>query len=136
MTTATRAPGAGIVRIASNYSVGDTVNRLAASLKEHNVLVFAHIDFSRDAGRAGLSMRPEQMLIFGNPKAGTPLMVSEPTVGLDLPLKALIWEDADGHVWLAYNEPGYILERHALPGTFSANLAAAVPLLEAAARGR
>jgi uncharacterized protein (DUF302 family) len=136
MTAATaRELGPGIVRIACNYSVRNTVDRLAGSLKERNVLVFAHIDFSGDAGRAGLTMRPEQMLIFGNPKAGTPLMVSEPTVGLDLPLKALVWEDADGHVWLAYNDPGYILERHALSNTFSANLAAVVPLLQAAAQG-
>lgn len=132
---ATRASGPGIIRIGSKYSVGETIERLAASLKERHVLVFAHIDFSGDAGRAGLTMRPEQMLIFGNPRAGTPLMISEPTVGLDLPLKALVWEDADGNVWLAYNDAGYILERHALPTTYSANLAAVVPLLEAAAQG-
>jgi len=135
-TVAARALGPGIVRIASNHSVRQTVERLTASLNEHHVLIFAHIDFSGDASRAGLSMRPEQMLIFGNPKAGTPLMVSEPTVGLDLPLKALVWEDEDGRTWLAYNDPGYVLERHALSSSFRANLAAVVPLLEAAAQGR
>jgi uncharacterized protein (DUF302 family) len=137
MTTATSREGApGVVRIASSHSVADTVDRLAASLKAHSVIVFARIDFSADADRAGLTMRPEQMLIFGNPKAGTPLMVSEPTVGLDLPLKALVWEDAEGLVWLGYNDPGYILERHGLSNAFAANLAAVAPLLEAAAQGR
>jgi uncharacterized protein (DUF302 family) len=131
----TREQGPGIVRIASNYSVGETIERLAASLKAHSVLVFAHIDFSGDAKRAGLAMRPEQMLIFGNPRAGTPLMLAEPTAGLDLPLKALVWEDTEGEVWLAYNDPGYILSRHALPGSLRANLAAVAPLLQAAAQG-
>jgi uncharacterized protein (DUF302 family) len=121
--------------MASRHSVAATLDRLQESLEERGVLVFARIDFSADAGRAGLSMRPEQMLIFGNPKAGTPLMVAEPLAGLDLPLRALVWEDSAGKVWLAYNDPDYLLHRHALPGTFQANLAAVIPLLEAAAQG-
>lgn len=135
-TEITRDSSPGIVRIASNYSVAQTVSRLAASLKAHGVLVFAHIDFSGDAERAGLAMRAEQMLVFGNPKAGTPLMVSEPIVGLDLPLKALVWEADDGRVWLAYNDPGYILERHGLSSAFRVSLGAVIPLLETAAQGR
>src|SRR6267143_565653 len=91
------------------------------------------IDFRGDAARAGLKMRAEQALIFGNPKAGTPLMQAVPTSGLDLPLRALVWEDADGKSWLAYNAPEYIIQRHGLPPAFSANLAASIPILEAAA---
>jgi len=95
-------------------------------------MIFARIDFSGDAGRAGLHMRPEQMLIFGNPKGGTPLMQAVPTVGLDLPLKALVWEDAEGRTWLAYNDPDYIVQRHAVESNLSINLAGVIPLLERA----
>jgi len=123
----------GIVRIASSHSVGVTMDRLESLLKERGIIVFARIDFSGDAARVGLTMRPEQLLIFGNPKAGTPLMLAAPTAGLDLPLKALIWEDADGKTWLAYNAPQYVVRRHDLASTLSTNLAAVVPILERAA---
>ena len=123
----------GIVRIASSHSVGVTMDRLESLLKERGIIVFARIDFSGDAARAGLTLRPEQLLIFGNPKAGTPLMQAAATAGLDLPLKALIWEDADGKTWLAYNTPQYVLRRHGLASTLSTNLAAVVPILERAA---
>ncbi len=125
---------AGVVRIACRHSVADTVERLEGLLKERAILVFSRIDFSGDAAKAGLTMRPEQLLIFGNPKAGTPLMAAEPTVGLDLPLKALVWEDAGGKTWIAYNDPGYIVQRHGLNPALAANLAAVVPLLEHAAQ--
>ena len=95
----------GFVQVRSHYSVVETLDRLEAMLKQHGVLVFARIDFSGDAGRAGLSMRPEQMLIFGNPKAGTPLMVAAPAAGLDLPVKLLVWEAADGVVWAVDQVP-------------------------------
>ncbi len=123
----------GIVRIASSHSVGVTMDHLESLLKERGIIVFARIDFSGDAARAGLTLRPEQLLIFGNPKAGTPLMQAAATAGLDLPLKALIWEDADGKTWLAYNTPQYVLRRHGLASTLSTNLAAVVPILERAA---
>ena len=110
-----------------------TVERLESLLKAKGVMIFARIDFSGDAGRAGLPMRPEQMLIFGNPKGGTPLMQAVPTVGLDLPLKALVWEDAEGRTWLAYNDPKYIVQRHAVESNLSINLAGVIPLLERAA---
>src|ERR1700722_5572661 len=90
----------GIVKIRSHYSVAVTTDRLETMLKERGIMVFARIDFSGDAERAGLAMRPEQLLLFGNPKAGTPLMLAEPAAGLDLPLKALVWEDVDGHAWI------------------------------------
>ena len=95
----------------------------------------AQIDFSGDAARAGLTMRAERLLIFGNPKAGTPLMQAEPAVGLDLPLKALVWQDASGQTQVAYNDPQYIIRRHGLAAALAANLAAVVPLIERAASG-
>jgi uncharacterized protein (DUF302 family) len=125
---------AGIVRIPSQHSVAVTMDRLEAQLVERGVLVFARIDFSGDAQRAGLSLRPQQMLIFGNPKAGTPLMVAVPTSGLDLPLKALVWEDTAGKAWIAYNDPQYLVRRHGLAPALSANLAAVIPLIERAAK--
>lgn len=124
----------GVVRIASAHSVPETTARLEALLKERGVLIFARIDFSGDAARAGLELRPEQMLIFGNPKAGTPLMQAQALAGLDLPVKALIFEDAAGQAWIAWNDPQYIVHRHALPATLAANLAAVVPLIERAAQ--
>jgi uncharacterized protein (DUF302 family) len=125
---------AGIVRIPSQHSVATTLERLESLLKERGIMIFARIDFSGDAARAGLSMRAEQMLIFGNPQAGTPLMQSAPTAGLDLPLKALVWEEADGNTSIAYNDPQYVVRRHGLDAALAANLAAAVPLIERAAR--
>lgn len=123
----------GITRIASRHSVSTTIERLQSLLKERGILVFALIDFSGDAARAGLAMRPEQLLIFGNPKAGTPLMLAEPAAGLDLPLKALVWEDAENKTWIAFNDPAYIVKRHALAPALSANLAAVLPIIERAA---
>jgi uncharacterized protein (DUF302 family) len=126
------AAESGVMRIASSHSVERSLTRLEGLLKERGVLVFARIDFSGDAGRAGLAMRPEQMIIFGNPRAGTPLMQAEPVAGLDLPLKALAFEDAGGKVWVAWNDPQYIVRRHALPPALAANLAAVTPLIERA----
>ena len=123
----------GVVRIPSSHTVAETVERLEGLLKERGVLIFARIDFSGDAARAGLAMRPEQMLVFGNPRAGTPLMQAEPAVGLDLPLKALAYEDPTGKTWVAWNDPQYIVRRHGLAAALAANLAAVVPLIERAA---
>ena len=120
----------GIVRIRSAQNVPQTVEKLEQLLRAHGLTIFARIDFSGDAARAGLTMRPEQMLIFGNPKGGTPLMQQAPTSGLDLPLKALVWEDDQGATWVGYNTPDYILQRHGLPSAMSANLAGAIPLLQ------
>lgn len=133
MSTAGEIPG--LVRLLSRHSVAATIDRLEASLKQRGIMVFARIDFGGDAARAGLRMQPEQMLIFGNPKAGTPLMLQVPAVGLDLPLKALAWQDAQTKVWVAYNDPQYIVRRHGIEAGLAANLAAVVPLIEAAAGG-
>lgn len=123
----------GIIRLASQHSVAGTIDRLEAGLKQRGILVFARIDFSGDAARAGLRMQPQQMLIFGNPKAGTPLMMQEPAVGLDLPLKVLAWEEAGPKVWVAYKDPQYIVRRYGLEAALAANLAAVVPIIAAAA---
>lgn len=122
----------GLVKLQSRHSVSTTTDRLEALLKERGIVVFARIDFSGDAERAGLKMPAEQMLIFGNPKAGTPLMVAMPAAGIDLPLKMLAWETPDGKVWAAYNDPQYVVQRHGLPAALAANLAAVVPLIERA----
>ena len=123
----------GFLRLPSRHSVTVTIDRLEASLRRRNVLVFARIDFGGDAARAGLRMQPEQLLIFGNPKVGTPLMLQVPAVGLDLPLKALAWEDAEAQAWIAYIDPQYIVHRFGVDGALAAHLAAAVPLIESAA---
>ena len=125
---------AGMIVLASAHSVMDTIARLETLLREKNVLIFARIDFSGDALRAGLELRPEQMLIFGNPQGGTPLMAQKPSVGLDLPLKALVWQDGDGKTWLGYNDPNYIVQRHGVDAALQKNLAAVIPLLESAVR--
>ena len=122
----------GIVRLRSVHSAAATLQRLEALLRERGVMVFARIDFSADAARAGLQLRAEQLLIFGNPRAGTPLMQAAPIAGLDLPLKALVWEDDSGQTWMACNDPHYIVQRHGLADALAANLAAVMPLLQQA----
>jgi uncharacterized protein (DUF302 family) len=120
----------GVIQLRSRHSVGVTIDRLEALLKQRGILVFARIDFSGDAERAGLRMPAEQILIFGNPKAGTPLMLAAPAAGLDLPLKLLAWEGPGGEVWVAYNDPQYVVQRYRLPANLAANLAAVAPLIE------
>jgi uncharacterized protein (DUF302 family) len=122
----------GLIRRESRHPAAATIHRLETLLTEKGVKIFATIDFSADARTAGLALRPELMLIFGNPKAGTPLMVERPTVGIDLPLKVLAWEDAAGQSWVAFNDPRYIIERHGLTESLAQNLAAVMPLIEKA----
>jgi len=124
----------GIVSVASNHSVPETLDRLESIAKTKGITIFARIDFSGDAARNGLEMRPAQLLIFGSPKAGTPLMVASPSAALDLPLKTLAWEDASGKVWVSYNAPEYIAARHGLPETLLQNIAGIKALVETAAR--
>jgi uncharacterized protein (DUF302 family) len=113
----------GFMSKSSKYSVDETLSRLKNILAEKKIAVFALIDHSGEAEMAGLSMRPTKLLIFGNPKGGTPLMVAAPTIAIDLPLKILIWQDADGHVWVSYNSPDYLAQRHQLPHDLVANIA-------------
>ncbi len=119
----------GFVSKASQHSVPETIQRLSALLKSKGVAIFALINHSGEAEKAGLKMRPTQLLVFGNPKGGTPLMVAAPSTAIDLPLKALVWEDADGKVWLSYNSPDYLQQRHGFPVDLEKNIAAIEPLL-------
>ena len=125
-------PNPGIVDVRSPRSVPETIDRLESLATARGLTIFARIDFSGDAERVGLSMRPMQMLIFGNPKAGTPLLVTAPRIGLDLPLKALAWVDESNGVWLSCNSPDYIVARHQLPRDLVANISGVVRLIEAA----
>jgi len=119
----------GFISKLSPHSVPETIQRLSALLKSKGVAIFALIDHSSEAEKAGLKMRPTQLLIFGNPKGGTPLMLAAPSTAIDLPLKALVWEDADGKVWLSYNSPDYLQQRHGFPADLEKNIAAIEPLL-------
>ena len=104
----------GLITIRSQSSVKATIDRLEASLGGSGVGIFARIDHRAGAISAGMSLRPTEVLIFGNPKAGTPLMQAKQTIGIDLPLKVLAWEDASGNVWITYNDPAWLAARHAL----------------------
>lgn len=104
----------GIVTLRSHYSVPVTLDRLMHALQQKHMTIFARIDHSKGAHEVGLTLRPTELLIFGNPKVGTKLMECKQTAGLDLPLKALAWQDATGRVWLSYNSPGYIARRDRL----------------------
>ena len=123
----------GVIDIASHHSVVDTIDRLESLVRASGLLVFARIDFSGDATRAGLTMRPMQALVFGNPRAGTPLLVASPRSGLDLPLKALAWQDADGKVWVSFNDPEYVVRRHELEEDLAKNIAGARAIITKAA---
>jgi uncharacterized protein (DUF302 family) len=105
----------GIVDKPSNHSVDETVERLKGLLQAKGVTLFALIDHSGEAEKAGMSMLPTKLLIFGNPKAGTPVMLAAPSSAIDLPLKILVWEDAQRKVWISYNSPEYLVKRHGLP---------------------
>ena len=123
----------GVLDIRSHHSVGKTLDRLEALAHARGLLVFARLDYSGDAQRAGLTMRPMQLLLFGNPEAGTPLLIEAPRAGLDLPLKALAWEDEGGTVWVSMNTPAHIGARHGLAPGLLGNLAPGRVLVETAA---
>jgi uncharacterized protein (DUF302 family) len=125
-------PENGLVHLRSPYSVPETLKRLESVLHARNLTVFARIDHSGEAEKVGLTMHPTQLIIFGSPKSGTPVMVASPTVAIDLPLKALAWEDADGKVWLSYNSPEYLKRRHEIPDELVKNIAGAGAALEKA----
>jgi len=122
----------GIVDVRSNHSVEQTVERLKTMLGMKGISLFAVIDHSGEAARIGMQMPKTQLVIFGSPKAGTPLMLAAPSIALDLPLKVLVWQDAGGDVWISYNSPQYLAERHGLTGSI-APLEGVVVLAEHAA---
>jgi uncharacterized protein (DUF302 family) len=123
----------GIVAKPSKHSVDETLGKLQAILAAKGVAVFALIDHSGEAAKVGMQMRPTKLLIFGNPKGGTPLMLAAPSVAIDLPLKILVWEDDQGKVWVSYNSPEYLGERHALPQQLLQNIALIETLATSAA---
>ena len=102
----------GLMTVPSSFPLSETMERLEAEIKARGITVFARIDHAAGAASAGLSLRPTELLIFGNAKAGTPLMQSRQTIGIDLPLKILVWQDASAKVWLTYNDPAWLAKRH------------------------
>ena len=122
----------GIVRIPSLHSVDETVDKLKTILQSKGVTLFALVDHSGEAEKVGMKMPPTKLLIFGNPKGGTPLMLAAPSVAIDLPLKILIAEDSQGQVWISYNSAEYLKERHGLPRDLLQNIAVVQTLAAAA----
>jgi len=118
----------GLIRLASRYDFNETVGRLQAAFGEKGLQIFAVIDHAGEAAKAGLAMKPTKVLIFGSPKSGTPLMVAAPSLAIDLPLKALVAEGADG-VSVTYNDPEYLRQRHGFPAELTNNLAGAGALI-------
>ncbi|MGY8706900.1 DUF302 domain-containing protein [Bradyrhizobium sp. 18BD] len=104
----------GLITIKSSFGPEDTMKRLEAEVKAKGLTVFAHVDHAAGAAAVGLPLRPTDLIIFGNAKGGTPLMQQSQTIGIDLPLKALVWQDEQGATWLSYNDPAYFTHRHGL----------------------
>jgi uncharacterized protein (DUF302 family) len=123
----------GLTTVRSSNGPKDTMNRLEAAVKAKGMTVFARIDHAAGAAEVGLPLRPTELLVFGNAKAGTPLMQSVQTMGMDLPLKALVWQDAAGATWLSYNDPGWLAKRHGLGHAVDATTAAMTAALAAMA---
>jgi|SRR5215469_1120215 len=121
--------GSGLVVVPSKYSVDDTVDRLQAAFREKGMQIFAVIDHSDEAEKVGLKMPATKVVIFGSPKGGTPLMLAAPSLAIDLPLKALVAEDANGEASVTYNDPEYLRERHGVPADLMKNLAGAGALI-------
>jgi uncharacterized protein (DUF302 family) len=120
----------GIVTRPSPFSVDETLERLKATIHNRNLILFAHIDHSGEARRVGLTMQEAQVLIFGSPKAGTPLMIASPLLALDLPLKVLVWQGEDGRVWVSSTSASYLRVRYALPQELVGNIAGVDTLIE------
>jgi uncharacterized protein (DUF302 family) len=123
----------GVVNRSTVHSVDETVERLKAILQAKGVTLFALVDHAGEAAKVGMKMRPTKLLIFGNPKAGTPLMLAAPSSAIDLPLKALVWEEGEEKVWISYNSPQYLQRRHGLPQELLANIAVVEALAAKAA---
>jgi uncharacterized protein (DUF302 family) len=106
----------GLTTIRSNFGPSETMNRIVAGINVRGMSVFARIDHAAAAAEVGLTLRPTEVIIFGNPRGGTPLMQANQTIGIDLPLKALVWQDAAGKTWISYSEPDWIVKRHGVGG--------------------
>ena len=125
--------GDGLIDISSNHSVDETVEKLKGILRAKGVRLFALVDHSGEAAKAEMKMRPTKLLIFGNPKGGTPVMLAAPSIAIDLPLKILVWEDAQGKIWVTYNSPAYLQKRHHVPPELLQNIVVVEALAKAAA---
>ena len=123
----------GLIDIPSNHSVDKTVEKLKGILQAKNITLFALVDHSGEAAKAGMKMRPTKLFIFGNPKGGTPVMLAAPSIAIDLPLKILIWEDGQGKVWVTYNSPAYLQKRHGLSAELLPNISVSEALAKAVA---
>lgn len=123
----------GLITIQSNFGPEETMSRFEAEVEAKGMTVFAHIDHAAGAAKAGLPLRPTDLIIFGNAKGGTPLMQSVQTIGIDLPLKALIWQDASGKTWLSYNDPAWFVKRHGADHKAQATIDAMTVALDALA---
>jgi uncharacterized protein (DUF302 family) len=122
----------GLVHVPSPHSVPETQKRLEAVLLAKGITIFARVDHSGEAAKAGFELRPTQLIIFGSPKGGTPLMLAAPSVAIDLPLKALIWEDSQGKRWVTYNSAEYLQQRHGFPSDLVKNIAVVGVLIQQA----
>ena len=122
-------PAEGIVEVSSSHTVDQTIQQLQTALAAHALQVFALVDHGGEAAKVGMKMPPTKLLIFGSPKAGTPLMIAAPSLAIDLPLKALVWEDQKGKVWVSYNSPEYLQKRHGVPDDLVKNIAGAGALI-------
>ncbi len=128
-----KLPENGMIHLRSEHSAAQTLERLESLLTARGIAIMARIDHTAAAAAVGLRMQPAVVLIFGNPKAGTPLMIASPTLAIDLPLKALVWQDAEQSVWLSYNSPEYLQQRHGIPAELLPNIAGIGALLKLAA---
>jgi uncharacterized protein (DUF302 family) len=124
----------GLVTCISSFGPKETMDRLAAAVTKHGISILARIDHAAAAAAIGMELRPTEVLIFGNPRAGTPLMQAVQTVGIDLPLKALVWQDEGGTTWLAYNDPKWLAHRHGVDAGLDPTLHAMADALASAAR--
>lgn len=132
MNSATPAAPAGVVSVASPHSVAETLQRLGDAIRAKGLTLFARVDHSDEAAKVGLQMQPAHVLIFGAPIGGTPLMIASPLLALELPLKALVWQSADGQVWVSYTDPAYLASRYGVPATLAPNIAGITPLINGA----
>lgn len=130
----TFAASNGVITTASKFSSNETLDRLEGILKSKGLTIFAKINHAEEARKVDLIMRPSQLIVFGNPKSGTPIMQAVPEAAIDLPLKALVWEDADGKVWLSYNEPAWLQNRFKLDDDALKSLKGVPSLMEAATK--
>ena len=123
----------GLTTLSSVFGPKDTADRLESEIKGRGMTVFARIDHAAGAAAAGITLRPTEVIIFGNARGGTPLMQAQQAIGIDLPLKALVYQDAEGKTWLAYNDPAWLAQRHGIGAAVAANISAMTAVLEAVA---